>query len=212
MTVESMLQFIYSHRTETGFAMPYNKMYLAVRSFLDSHRKPLSDYSTRQVETATFTMTLFSVLHSTAFHQRGPEIVGLFLAYLAKIANESSLANVPSNEGMTERENLLMYFDHITYRIMTPPSFRGIVPTTYDFSMEDGISFTPITNRDTTYFNALSVSLYAFVHSLREYEAEPRPFVSHFFDRNAELEKISDSTIYMNFCETPTWMDMVIEY
>lgn len=212
MTVESMLQFIYSHRTETGFAMPYNKMYLAVQSFLDSHRKPLSDYSTRQVETATFTMTLFSVLYSTAFHPKGPEIAGLFLLYLAKIANESSLLNVPSNEGMTERENLLMYFDHITYRITTPPSFRGIVPTTYDFSMEEGIPFTPITNGDTTYFNALSVSLYAFVHALREYEAEPRPFVSRFFDRNTELEKMSDSQIYKGFCETPTWMNMVIDY
>ena len=212
MTVESMLHFIYSHRTETGFAMPYNKMYLAVKSFLDSHRKPLSDYDARQVETATFTMTLFSVLYSTAFHERGPEIVGLFLAYLAKIAIEPSLDNVPSNEGMTERENLLTYFDFITYRIMTPPSFRGIVPTTYDFSMEEEVPFTPITNKDTTYFNALSVSLYAFVHSLREYEAEPRPFVSRFFDRNDDLEKISDATIYKNFCETPTWMDMVIEY
>ncbi len=192
--------------------MPYNKMYLAVKSFLDSHRKPLSDYNARQVETATFTMTLFSVLYSTAFHQRGPEIAGLFLVYLAKIANESSLPNVPSNEGMTERQNLLIYFEHISYRIMTPPSFRGIVPTTYDFSIEDEVPFTPTINADTIYFNALSVSLYAFVHSLREYEAEPRPFVTRFFDRNAELEKISDSTIYKSFCETPTWMDMAIDY
>jgi len=207
-----MLHFIYSHRTETGFAMPYNKMYFAVKSFLDSHRKPSIYYDGRQVETATFTMTLFSVLYSTAFHEKGPEIVGLFLGYLAKIANESCLQNIPSNEGMTERENLLIYFDYITYRITTPPSFRGIVPTTYDFSMEEGVPFTPPMDTDTTYFNALAVSLYAFVHALREYEAEPRRFVSHFFDRNDMLEKVSDSQIYKNFCETPTWMDMVIEY
>lgn len=212
MTVELMLRFIYSHRTETGFAMPYNKMYSAVKSFLDSYRKSLSHYDGRQVEIATFTMTLFSVLHSTAFHPKGPEIVGLFLANLAKIANESSLHDVLSSEGKTERENLLMYFDHITYRIMTPPSFRGIVPTTYDFSMEEEDSFTSTSDRDTIYFNALAVSLYAFVHALREYEAEPRPFVSHFFDRNTELEKISDKQIYKGFCETPTWMDMVIDY
>lgn len=212
MSVESMLQFIYSHRTETGFAMPYNKMYSAVKSFLDSHRKPSIYYEGRQVETATFTMTLFSVLHSTAFHPKGPEIVGLFLAYLAKVTNKSCMQNVPSNEGMTERENLLIYFDYITHRISTPPSFRGIVPTTYDFSMEEEDSFTPSSDGDTTYFNALAISLYSFVHALREYEAEPRPFVSHFFDRNTELEKMSDSQIYKSFCDTPTWMDMVIDY
>jgi hypothetical protein len=65
---------------------------------------------------------------------------------------------------------------------------------------------------DTIYFNALSVSLYAFIYALKEYEPEPRVLVSIFFGRNAQLEKLSDSQIYKNFCETPMWMDMVIDY
>jgi hypothetical protein len=210
MTVESMLRFIYSYRTETGFAMPYNKMYPAVKSFLDSHRKSLSNYDGRQVETATFTMTMFSVLYSTAFHPKGPEIVALFLMNLAKVASESSLPNVPSNEEATEKENLLKYFDYLEHHRPTP-SFRGIIPTTYDFSMEED-SFTSTTDADTTYFNALACSLYAFVYAMKEYEAEPRPFVSHFFNRNAQLEKMSDDQVYKSFIETPTWMDMMIEY
>ena len=211
MTVESMLQFIYSYRAETGYAMPYNKMYPAVKSFLDSHRKSLSNYDGRQVETATFTMTLFSALYSTAFHPKGPEIVALFLANLAKVASESSLPNVPSNEEATEKENLLKYFNYLEHHYTAPPSFRGIVPTTYDFSMEDH-SFALPSDPDTTYFNALSVSLYAFVYALKEYEAEPRSFVNHFFNRNAQLEKLSDKQIYKSFSETPMWMDMVIDY
>ena len=212
MTVESMLQFIYSYHAETGYAMPYNKMYPAVKSFLDSHRKSLSNYDGRQVETATFTMTLFSVLYSTAFHQKGPEIVALFLANMAKVASESSLPNVPSNEEATEKENLLKYFDYLEHHHAAPPTFRGIIPTTYDFSMEDDHSFTPPSDPDTTYFNALAVSLYSFVYALKEYEVEPRPFVSHFFDRNSQLEKLSDKQIYKSFIETPMLMDMAIDY
>ena len=209
MTVDSMIQFIYSHRTETGYAMPYNQMYPAVKSFLESHRKSLGDYDGRQMETATFTMTLFSVLYSTAFHPRGQEIVKLFLTNLATVASESSLPNVPSNEEKTEKENLLMYFDYINHRIATP-SFRGVVPTTYDFSMEEEIATT--SDADATYFNALAVSLYSFVYALKEFETEPRPFVNYFFNRNAQLEKMSDNLVYKSFCQTPTWIDMVIEY
>lgn len=212
MTIESMIAFIYSHSTATGYAMPFNKMYPAMKSFLESVRKPSSiHYDGRQVETATFTMTLFSVLYAASYHVKRKEIVALFLENLVKVASEPSLPNISENKEIYVKHNLVLYFDYIDHYV-NKPSFRGIVPTTYDFSMEEEHSVYTAQNSDTIYFNALSVSLYAFVHALKEYEEEPRPLVSLFFARNAQLEKISDSQIYKNFCETPMWMDMVIDY
>lgn len=212
MTVESMLMFIYSHTNGTGYSMPFNKMYPAMKSFLESRKKPSSiHYDGRQMETATFTMTLFSVLYTASFHMKGPEIVALFLENLAKVASEPSLPNISENKEIYIKHNLMLYFDYIDHYV-NKPSFRGIVPTTYDFSMEEEHSVYTAQNADTIYFNALSVSLYAFVYALKEYEPEPRTLVSLFFARNAQLEKISESQIYKNFIETPMWMDMAIDY
>ena len=212
MTVESMLMFIYSHPNGTGYSMPFNKMYPAVKSFLESRKKPSSiHYDGRQMEMATFTMTLYSVLYAASFHTKGQEIVALFLENLAKIASEPSLPNISENKEIYVKHNLVLYFDYID-RYVNKPSFRGVVPTTYDFAMEEEHSVYTAQDSDTIYFNALSVSLYAFIYALKEYEPEPRVLVSIFFGRNAQLEKLSDSQIYKNFCETPMWMDMVIDY
>ena len=213
MTVESMLMFIYSHPNGTGYAMPFNKMYPVMKSFLESRKKPSSiHYDGRQVEMATFTMTLFSVLYAASYHTKGPEIVALFLENLAKVASEPSLPNISENKEIYVKHNLVLYFDYIDRYVKTP-SFRGIIPTTYDFSMEEEEhSVYTAHDSDTIYFNALSVSLYAFVYALKEYEPEPRTLVSIFFARNSQLEKISDSQIYKNFIETPMWMDMAIDY
>lgn len=190
--------------------MPYNKMYSAVKPFLASHRKPLSYYDGREVETAAFTMTLFSALHSVAFHPKEVEIIKEFLMNLARVSSEPSLLDVPTNDDMDMKHNLLLYFDFLEGRKTT--SFRGIVPTTYDFSMEAEYSFPPPSDTDTTYFNALAVSLYAFVYALRKYESDPRPYVNRFFHRNAELEKLNDKEVCKNFTEIPMLIDAVIDF
>jgi len=190
--------------------MPYNTLYPAVHSFLSSHRKPLSYYGGRQVETAAFTMTLFSALYSVAFHPNEVEIIKEFLMNLARVSGEPSLPDVPTNDDMDMKHNLLLYFDFLEGRKTT--SFRGIVPTTYDFSMEEEQSFQPSSDTETTYFNALSVSLYAFVYALRKYETEPRPYVTRFFHRNAELEKLNENQVCNNFTEMPMLIDAVIDF
>lgn len=211
MSVDSLVHFIYLHRTGVfRHEMPYNTLYPAVHSFLSSHRKPLSYYGGRQVETAAFTMTLFSALYSVAFHPKEVEIIKEFLTNLARVSGEPSLPDVPTNDDIDMKHNLLLYFDFLEGRKTT--SFRGIVPTTYDFSMEEEQSFQPEIDTDTTYFNALSVSLYAFVYALRKYESEPRPYVTRFFHRNAELEKLNDKEVYKNFTEMPMHMDMSIDF
>lgn len=211
MSVDSLVDFIYLHRTGAyRHEMPYSKMYSVVKLFLASHRKPLSYYDGRQVETAAFTMTLFSVLHSIAFHPKEVEILKEFLTILARVSGEPSLPDVPTNDDMDMRHNLLLYFDFLEGRKTTP--LRGIVPTTYDFSMEAEYSFPPKTDAETTYFNALTVSLYAFVYALRKYENDPRPFVTRFFTRNAELEALSDKQVCKSFTEMPLSMDMSIDF
>lgn len=162
------------------------------------------------METAAFTMTLFSALYSVAFHPNEVEIIKEFLTNLARVSSEPSLPDVPTNDDMDMKHNLLLYFDFLEARKTT--SFRGIVPTTYDFSMEEEQSFQPSSDTETTYFNALSVSLYAFVYALRKYESEPRPYVTRFFHRNAELEKLNENQVCNNFTEMPLLIDAVIDF
>ena len=127
-----------------------------------------------------------------------------------KIASEPSLPNVPSNNQLDAKQNLLKYFEYIHYATATSTTFRGIVSTNYDFSMDE----TPIIimDADTIYYNALAVSLYSFVYALKEYESDPRHFVNLFFARNSQLEQISDEYIYKSFSETPMWIDLMIDY
>ena len=212
MTIESMVTFIYSHQVnENTYAMPFNKMYANFKIFMESQRKSLrEEMNGRQIESATFTMTLFSVLYSVAHHPKGRDILKLFLANLMKIASEPSLPNVPSNNQLDAKQNLLKYFEYIHYATATSTTFRGIVSTNYDFSMDE----TPIIimDADTIYYNALAVSLYSFVYALKEYESDPRHFVNLFFARNSQLEQISDEYIYKSFSETPMWIDLMIDY